>query len=462
MALAKKRSIVTTGGTLAEINALQILACERASFSVYLEVGDITGNGAYLVPSSLQFYSSGGAATAVGVTGISRSGAPLVIGATDVNFTAGLLQSGTEPSSHALDNGFFGQYHVSGTTKYAGFFFDATDDKFRAFRDLQAAPSGVVNTAGTGYTVATIVANLEGNVTGNATGSAGSCTGNAATATALQTPRTINGTSFDGTANITVAAAAGTLTGTTLAATVVTSSLTTVGTIGTGTWQGSIVAGQYGGSGVANTGTTFTRAGNVEFAGAFAAILRVTAATDVTLPTTGTLATTAQVQAAANHLEFVWRANGTSLAPGSANITGGSSIAEQYPVLQFDAATAEYTYYCFRMPRVYNGNGLTFTIWWSNTAGSGDCVWTLAIRDPLLTASAVTGSGTYTQVSSTETSAAANVVKKSTLSFTGAAITALGLVAGDIFVVRLRRFANAGADTLAVDASVWDVTGCET
>lgn len=47
----------------------------------------------------------------------------------------------------------------------------------------------------------------------------------------LQTARTINGTSFDGTASITVTAAAATLTGTTLNATVVTSSLTSVGTL---------------------------------------------------------------------------------------------------------------------------------------------------------------------------------------------------------------------------------------
>ena len=46
------------------------------------------------------------------------------------------------------------------------------------------------------------VANLTGNVTGNASGSSGSCTGNAATATALETARTIGGVSFDGSANI--------------------------------------------------------------------------------------------------------------------------------------------------------------------------------------------------------------------------------------------------------------------
>ena len=46
---------------------------------------------------------------------------------------------------------------------------------------------------------------LTGNVTGNCSGSSGSCTGNAASATKLQTARTINGTSFNGTANITTA-----------------------------------------------------------------------------------------------------------------------------------------------------------------------------------------------------------------------------------------------------------------
>lgn len=56
--------------------------------------------------------------------------------------------------------------------------------------------------------------------------------GLAATATALATARAINGVDFDGTAPITVTAAAGTLTGTALKATVVTSSLTSVGTLG--------------------------------------------------------------------------------------------------------------------------------------------------------------------------------------------------------------------------------------
>jgi hypothetical protein len=56
-------------------------------------------------------------------------------------------------------------------------------------------------------------------------------TGTASSATALATPRAINGTNFDGTAAITVTANAGTLTHTTLASGVTASSLTSVGTL---------------------------------------------------------------------------------------------------------------------------------------------------------------------------------------------------------------------------------------
>jgi len=59
----------------------------------------------------------------------------------------------------------------------------------------------------------------------------GALTGNASTATALATARAINGVNFDGTADITVTAAAGTLSGNTLASGVTVSSLTSVGTL---------------------------------------------------------------------------------------------------------------------------------------------------------------------------------------------------------------------------------------
>jgi hypothetical protein len=71
----------------------------------------------------------------------------------------------------------------------------------------------------------------------------------------------------------------------------------TVNTITSGTWNGSLVAGTYGGTGVNNGAKTITIGGNVSTAnsfttsGNFGLTLTQTAATSVTLPTTGTLAT---------------------------------------------------------------------------------------------------------------------------------------------------------------------------
>ena len=90
------------------------------------------------------------------------------------------------------------------------------------------------------------------------------------------------------------------LSATTLGSGVVTSSLTSVGTIGTGTWQGTVVAGQYGGTGVNNSGKTITIGGNFTHTGAHTLGLTTTANTSVTLPTTGTLATLAGSEALTN------------------------------------------------------------------------------------------------------------------------------------------------------------------
>jgi hypothetical protein len=69
----------------------------------------------------------------------------------------------------------------------------------------------------------------------------GALTGNASTATTLQTSRNINGVAFNGSADITVTAAAGTLSGNTLNSGVTASSLTSVGTL-TGLTMGGNIA----------------------------------------------------------------------------------------------------------------------------------------------------------------------------------------------------------------------------
>lgn len=92
-------------------------------------------------------------------------------------------------------------------------------------------PSTINGVTLSGSSTPTLAVTGTSSISGSNTGDQTSVSGNAGTATALQTGRLINGVTFDGTANITVAAAAGTLTGTTLASGVTASSLTSVGTL---------------------------------------------------------------------------------------------------------------------------------------------------------------------------------------------------------------------------------------
>ena len=96
------------------------------------------------------------------------------------------------------------------------------------------------------FAAGTITANLVGNVTGNVTVSTGTSTfntvvanefvgatltGNALTATRLQTARTINGVSFNGTQNIIVPVSGLDVTGNRLASNIVNTSITSLGTL---------------------------------------------------------------------------------------------------------------------------------------------------------------------------------------------------------------------------------------
>ena len=139
-----------------------------------------------------------------------------------------------------------------------------------------------------------------------------STTGSAAT---LTNTRTLWGQNFNGSGNVTgplssvttVALSGATSGTTTLQATAVAGTTTitlpaATGTVAltnstmTGTWNGTAIAGQYGGTGVANTGKTITLGGNLTTSGAFTTTLTATANTSVTLPTSGTVATTTNVR----------------------------------------------------------------------------------------------------------------------------------------------------------------------
>ena len=77
-----------------------------------------------------------------------------------------IVLANNNTSSDAVDIGFYGKYRPSSTTLFAGLFRDAGDDKFKLFKSLQVEPTTTVNTSGTGYAAATLVADVEGTLTG--------------------------------------------------------------------------------------------------------------------------------------------------------------------------------------------------------------------------------------------------------------------------------------------------------
>jgi hypothetical protein len=105
-----------------------------------------------------------------------------------------ILASGNN-AADTVDIGLYGLYDTSGSQDlYSGLFRDATDGKWRLFKDSQTEPTTTVDTSATGYAVATLVAELDGNaatatnvaytgLTGSVPTWNQSTTGNAATAT---------------------------------------------------------------------------------------------------------------------------------------------------------------------------------------------------------------------------------------------------------------------------------------
>lgn len=87
---------------------------------------------------------------------------------------------------------------------------------------------------------------------------------------------------------------------TTIGSSVTASSLTSVGTINSGVWNGSVIQPTFGGTGVNNGTKTITLGGNFATSGAYATTITVTGSTNVTFPTTGTLATRAGTETLTN------------------------------------------------------------------------------------------------------------------------------------------------------------------
>jgi hypothetical protein len=122
----------------------------------------VTGNDIKSSGGTTALTLSGANVTVAG--NLTVSGTTTTVNSTTLTVTDPLVFVGNDNSTtDAVDIGLFGMYDTSGSLDlYSGIFRDASDGKWRLFKDSQAAPTTTVNTAATGYTIATLVANLEG------------------------------------------------------------------------------------------------------------------------------------------------------------------------------------------------------------------------------------------------------------------------------------------------------------
>lgn len=122
----------------------------------------VTGNDIKSSGGTTALTLSGANVTVAG--NLTVSGTTTTVNSTTLSVTDPLVFVGNDNNTtDAVDIGLYGLYDTSGTQDlYAGLFRDASDGKWKLFRDSQAAPTTTVNVSATGYTVATLVANLEG------------------------------------------------------------------------------------------------------------------------------------------------------------------------------------------------------------------------------------------------------------------------------------------------------------
>ena len=178
--------------------------------------------------------------------------------------------------------------------------------------------------------------------------------------------------------------------------------ITGVGALTAGTWNASVVAGQYGGTGVANTGKTITLGGNLTTSGAFTTTLTVGANTSLTLPSSGTVISTGNLSSITSTGTLTGLTlSGTVTLPNSVNnqiytsTTADSALPwANGPVLQgatgwsfYSAISASY-----RMGFRSNTTGTTKYFWTADSALIGQAPADVEITNTLN----VMGTGRFT------------------------------------------------------------------
>lgn len=133
---------------------------------------------------------------------------------------------------------------------------------------------------------------------------------------------------------------------------------------------------------------------------------------------------------------------------------GGSTPAESFPVWDFDASATEYLDLVGVMSPRYSGAALKVRLPWTATsATTGGVRWEGSFRR-LDTAEDVDTSLSYTFQGATATAPGTNGFPLYTeVAFSAAQID--GVLAGEMFVLRIRRKHDDAGDTMTGDAELW-------
>ena len=89
-------------------------------------------------------------------------GATTYLSTSTVYADDGMFKLSANNPSNSIDTGIYAKYVVDSTTKYAGYFRDASDGIFKFYKDTEAEPTTTVNTSGTGYALAQVDAIIDG------------------------------------------------------------------------------------------------------------------------------------------------------------------------------------------------------------------------------------------------------------------------------------------------------------
>ena len=89
-------------------------------------------------------------------------GATTYLSTSTVYTDDGMMKLNANNAADTIDSGVYNLYIESATSKYAGYFRDATDGVFKFYDGLQTEPSTTVNTGATGYALAQLDAIIDG------------------------------------------------------------------------------------------------------------------------------------------------------------------------------------------------------------------------------------------------------------------------------------------------------------